>query len=294
MLRLNKTFYKVPRNRNRRQTFQFYQVGEQVMSRFLPSGKKWYHGIVATVRTIEGLYDIQYNDGDFELGVGPDRLRKIIEECDDEEEIEEEEEEVASRDIYCTDNKKRCNDAIVEACQKNLGESSIQALVIDAGMLNTTTCLIDAGISVRQVDIINRDKKELPAMVENLHSLQKRCTGLLSLLPIESSEYLRRRTQKLNVVFLDYTQTLETIQQWCDVENLFQDTVWMEGTGVFGITFSLRGSETRAIQEGKIKAYLESVVVGRYTLKEEFVKIYGTAKQMLFLLFSVEKVAVMN
>lgn len=262
------------------------------MSRFLPSGKKWYYGIVANVRTIEGLYDIQYNDGDFESGVSPDRLQKITEECEEEEE-EEEDIEVKTRDIYCTDNKKRCNDAIVESCQKNLGESSIHALVIDAGMLNTTTCLIDAGIVVRQVDIINRDKKELPAMVENLHALQKRCTGLLSLLPMESSEYFTRRTQKLNVVFLDYTQTLKTIQQWYDIENLFQDTVWMEGTGVFGITFSLRGCETRAIQKNKIKAYLESVVLGRYTLKEEFVKIYGTAKQMLFLLFSVEKVAVM-
>jgi hypothetical protein len=287
MLRLNKTFYKVPRNRNRRQTFQRFEVGEQVMSRFQPSGKKWYHGIVATVHTIEGLYDIQYSDGDFEAGVGPDRLQKIVEQSEDDSEEEEEDTVVESGDLYDTDNKKRCNEAIVRACQKYLSDYSIQALIIDAGRLNTTTCLVNSNIIRRhdRVEIINRDKKEFHNMVENMHELQKKCSGLLSLSAIDSNEFLSRAWVK-NLMFLDYTQTLETIKRTGELEKVFK-TGWLLGRGVFGITFSLRGSETRATQESKIREYLQSVVVGRkYALNEDFVHKYG---QMIFLLFSVSR-----
>ena len=292
MLRNNKTFYKVPKIRHRRQTLQRYEVGEQVMGRF-KWGKKWYHGRVATVHYTQGLYDIQYNDGDFESNVDPDRLRKIVDE-EEEEEVEEEEIDIEIPDIYATDDKKDCNEAIVQACRKYLTWSYIQALVIDAGMLNTTTCLVDGNIISHpcdKVDIVNRDKKELPTMVENMYDLQKKCAGLLSLHTIDSSDYLTRFSDRLNLVFLDYTQTLGTIRQSGDIEKLFGgDDFWMEGTGVFAVTFCLRGNKTRDEEAEEIKTYLDTVVLGKYALKEECIKRYGSSRHMIFLLFSVEKV----
>ena len=291
MLRNNKTFYNVPELRHRRQTREHYEVGEQVMGRFKVWGKKWYHGRVATVHYTQGLYDIQYNDGDFESNVGPDRLRKII---DEEEEEEVEEEEIKIPDTYATENKKDCNEAIVQACRKYLTGSYIQALVIDAGMLNTTTRLVESNIISHRfdkVDIVNRDKKELPTIVENMHDLQKKCAGLLSLHSIDSKDYLTRLSDRLNLVFLDYTQTLGTIQKFGDIEKLFGgDDFWMEGTGVFAVTFCLRGKVTRDEEAEKIRTYLDAVVFGKYTLREECVKRYGKFDHMIFLLFSVEKV----
>jgi hypothetical protein len=150
-------------------------------------------------------------------------------------------------------------------------------------------------LAVTVIKLTLLTEKELPTMVENMHDLQKKCTGLLSLHSIDSSDYLTRLSDRLNLVFLDYTQTLGTIQKVGDIKKLFgRDDFWMEGTGVFAVTFCLRGNVTHVEEEHKIKTYLDAVVVGRYTLKEECVKIYGKSNQMLFLLFSVEKVAVMN
>lgn len=282
----------IPRQRRLRDTLGRYEVGDAIMAYFTPArlGNRLYPGRISSVDSIKGLYDVQYDDGDFERNVTPDRLRKRYDDFDDyTDDDDEEEKEVV---LYATKNKQICNGAIVTACQKYLLGKTFQGLVIDARMLNTSNCLVGGNFLQNQADvltIINKGKDELIHMAGSQHELQKKCQGTLLLSSFESGDFLTRfghRGEKLNMIFLDYTQTLETIKG--DLEKLFREgNIWDDDVGVFGITLSRRGPETWFDQAGIIESYLKSVTEGKYVLTEEFRHTYG---QMIFLCFKVNKV----
>ena len=295
----------LPRHRRSRDTLVRYEVGEAVMAYYTPArlGNRLYPGRISAVDSIKGLYDVQYDDGDFDRHVTPDRLRKRFDDADDDDDTDDdtyddEEEKEAKR--YATENKQICNGAIVAACQKYLSGKTFKGLVIDARMLNTSNCLVGGNFLQNQADvltIINKGKDELMHMAGSKHELQKKCQGTLLLSSFESGDFLTRlghRGEKLNMIFLDYTQTLETIKG--DLEKLFREgNIWEDDVGVFGITLSKRGHEKWDVQAGIIESYLKSVTEGKYVLTEEFRHppkeeenhIYG---QMIFFCFKVNKV----
>ena len=294
-LRLTKKLLNLPKHRRSRQTLERYEVGERVMSNYTASRLGWYPGKVISVDVIRSVYEIRYDDGDFDSNVGTDRLRKMVHEEEEEEEGDDDADVVVVEDPYDNDNKKMCNDAIVAACQKYLSGETLQGVVIDACMLNTTSSLVGGDLLQNDSDvvtIINRERDELVKMSGNMHDLQQKCRGTLLLSSLESGDFLRRlaknRGERLNMIFLDYTQTLETVRHSSDLEVLFGGGgLWKEKGGVFGITLSLRGEEKWVDQEVKILSYLDSVVEGKYVLRREFRKQYG---QMVFYTFRVEKV----
>jgi hypothetical protein len=290
-LRLTMKLLNLPKHRRSRQMLERYDIGERVMSNYTAARLGWYSGKVIAVDAIKGVYDIRYDDGDFESHVGTDRLRKIVHEDyeDDDDETTDHDEE----DPYDNDNKKVCNDSIVAACQKYLLGKTLQGVVIDACMLNTTSSLVRSNLVQNDSDvvtIINREREELGKMSGTMHDLQQKCRGTLLLSSLESGDFLcrfRNRGERLNMIFLDYTQTLETIKSSGDLEILFGGGgLWKEKEGgVFGITLSLRGEAKWLDQEVKILSYLESVIAGKYVLTVEFRKRYG---QMVFYAFGVE------
>ena len=218
-------------------------------------------------------------------------MRKRFDDVDDDTDDDEEEKEVVD-ELYATKNKQICNGAIVEVCQKYLSGKTFKGLVIDACMLNTSNCLVGGNFLQNQADvltIINKGKDELMHMAGSKHELQKKCQGTLLLSSFESGDFLTRfghRGEKLNMIFLDYTQTLETIKG--DLETLFKEgNIWDDDVGVFGITLSRRGPEKWIIQEDVILSYLDNVIKGKYVLKPKFRHTYG---QMIFFCFKVNKV----
>ena len=291
----------LPRHRRSRDTLVRYEVGEAVMAHYTPARLGWFSGRISAVDSIKGLYDVQYDDGDFDRHVTPDRLRKRFDDADDFDDTDdgdEEEEKEVKR--YATENKQICNGAIVAACQKYLSGKTFQGLVIDARMLNTSNCLVGGNFLQNQADvltIINKGKDELIHMVGSMHELQKKCQGALSIESGKSGDILTKighRGEKLNMIFLDYTQTLKTNKG--DLEKLFREgNIWEDDVGVFGITLSKRGNEEWDVQAGIIESYLKSVTEGKYVLTEEFrhppkeekKHIYG---QMIFFCFKVNKV----
>lgn len=279
-----------------RDTLVRYEVGEAVMAYYTPArlGNRLYPGRISAVDSIKGLYDVQYDDGDFDRHVTPDRLRKRFDDVDDDDtdDGDEEEEKKVVDELYATKNKQICNGAIVTACQKYLSGKTFKGLVIDACMLNTSNCLVGGNFLQNQADvltIINKGKDELMHMAGSQHELQKKCQGTLLLSSFESGDFLTRlghRGEKLNMIFLDYTQTLETIKG--DLEKLFREgNIWEDDVGVFAITLSRRGHEKWIIQEDVILSYLDNVIKGKYVLKPKFRHTYG---QMIFFCFKVNKV----
>ena len=275
---------------------EHYEIGERVMSNYTAARLGWYSGKVVSIDAIKGVYDIRYDDGDFDSHVGTDRLRKIVHEDDEDYDETHNEGDDDDEDPYDNDNKKLCNDSIVAACQKYLSGKTLQGVVIDACMLNTTSSLVRNNLVQNDSDvvtIINRERKELGKMSGAMYDLQQKSRGTLLMSSLESGDFLRslrNREERLNMIFLDYTQTLETIKTSGDLEILFGGGLWKKKEGcVFGITLSLRGEAKWVDQEVKILSYLESVVAGKYVLTCEFRKQYG---QMVFYTFGVEETAV--
>ena len=52
-----------------------YSVGDEIVAKFRGKGVQWYKGKIARVRP-NGTYDIQYEDGDREVGLSSDNIRK--------------------------------------------------------------------------------------------------------------------------------------------------------------------------------------------------------------------------
>jgi hypothetical protein len=290
-----KKWLNIPSRRVVRSRLERYAVGDIVMSQWTPALRGWYPGVVAKVDLIRDVYQIKYDDGDVESNVGRERLRK----CDDDDDLSDDDDLLSvmssTTDKYDTDDKQKCNGWIVKAYKQTLGGKQLRGLVIDACKLNTTRALLAGDVLRSENDVlhvINNDAKEMEKMIKNFSEVQKECRGYVTLSSCISGDFLSRcksRGERLNLVFLDYCCTFETMKRSGDLEVLFgSDGLWRDGEGVFGLTLSLRGKESWKVQQVEILMYIDSVInrggVMEHRLFSE--EQYG---QMIFYSFIVKK-----
>lgn len=295
-----KKWLNIPSRRVSRSRSERYDVGDIVLSQWTPALRGWFPGVIAEVDLIKDVYKIKYDDGDVETNVGRERLRR----CDEDDDLGNDDDLLSvtsssssdlASDKYDTDHKQNCNGWIVKASQQTLSGKQLRGLVIDACKLNTTRALVSGNVLRSESDVlhvVNNNVTEMQKMVSNFSKLQEECSGYVTLSSCISGDFLRKcksRGEKLNLVFLDYCCTFETMKRSGDLEVLFgSEGLWQDGEGVFGLTLSLRGKESWKVQQVEILMYIDRLITAGGVMQHRLFseEQYG---QMIFYSFIVNK-----
>ena len=73
----------------RQKTSPVYQVGDRIEAKYRGRGRRYYPGVIVGVNHDEGKYEIDYDDGDKDIGLNGKFVRREAVDDDDEEEEEQ-------------------------------------------------------------------------------------------------------------------------------------------------------------------------------------------------------------